>query len=65
MEVILILCTLNCVECFSFFFALILARLLTNEPTNLKKSSSQISEKHDQTSINLTNKFDFTGKFSN
>ena len=34
--------------------------------TNFKKSYSQISEKkQDQTSINLTNVFDFIGWFSN
>ena len=38
---------------------LILSLLLTIEPTNLEKSYSRISEKHDQTSsINLT-VFDF------
>ena len=31
------------------------------EPTNLKKPYSQISGKHDQNSINLTNVFDFIG----
>ena len=42
------------------FLALILSILFTIEPTHLTKSySSQISEKHDQTSINLTNVFDF------
>ena len=43
------------------FPVLILSVLLTIEPTNLKKSYSRISEKHDQTSINLTNVFDFIG----
>ena len=35
-------------------FVLILCILLTIEPTNFKKSYSQISEKHDQTFIDLT-----------
>ena len=37
--------------------AMILSILFTIEPTNLRKSYSRI----DETSINLTNKFDFTG----
>ena len=40
------------------YLILILSVLLTIEPTNLKKSYSRISEKHDQISINLTNIFD-------
>ena len=40
--------------------AMILSILFTIEPTNLRKSYSRI----DQTSIILTNKFDFTGQFS-
>ena len=39
--------------------------LVPIEPANLKISYSRISEKHDQTSINLTNVFDFRGEFSN
>ena len=41
------------------FFILILSMLFTIEPTNFKKSYSGISKKHDQTSINLTNIFNF------
>ena len=37
------------------FFVLILPILPTIEPTNYKKSYSQISKKHDQTTINLIN----------
>ena len=37
------------------FLVMILSILFTIEPTNLKKSYSQISEKHEQNSINLTN----------
>ena len=44
---------------------LILPILFTVEPTNLTKSFSQICEKHDQTSINVANVFDFIGQFSN
>ena len=33
--------------------------------TNLEKSYSRISEKHDQTSINFTSVFNITGQFSN
>ena len=47
------------------FLVLTLTILFTIKPTNLKKSYSQISEIHDQNSINLTNPFDFTGSFSN
>ena len=35
--------------------------MLTIETTNLKKFYFPISEKHDQTSINLTNAIDFIG----
>ena len=35
--------------------------MFTIEPTNLKKCYSPISEKHDQTSSNLNNVFDFIG----
>ena len=35
--------------------------MLLIKPTNLKKSYSQIFEKHDQTSINLANVFNFIG----
>ena len=45
-----------------FFLILIFSILFTIEPTNLKNSYSQISEKHDQ--INLTSIFDFIGYFS-
>ena len=37
------------------FLVMILSILFTIEPTNLKKSYSQISEKHEQNSINFTN----------
>ena len=43
------------------FLVLILSILFTIEPTHLTKSCSRISEKHDQTSINLTHVFDFIG----
>ena len=43
------------------FFVLILFILFTSEPTNLIKRYSRIPEKHDQTSINLTNVFNFIG----
>ena len=43
------------------FLALILSILFTIESTNSKESYSQISEKHDQTAINLINNVcDFT-----
>ena len=38
---------------------LILSIFFTIKQTNFKKSYSEISEKHDQTSITLTNIFDF------
>ena len=53
---------LDYVDCVPFP-VLILSILF--KPTHLTKSYSQISEKYDQTSINLTNVFDFRGKFSN
>ena len=43
------------------FFVMILSLLSTVEPTNFKECYSRISEKHDQTSINLNNVFDFIG----
>ena len=52
MKVILTLWTLNYVDCVPFV-VLILSLLFTSEPNNLEKSYSRISEKHDQTSINL------------
>ena len=53
--------TLNTKLCWlCSFFILILSILSTTEPTNYKKLYSRISEKHDQTSINLT-VFDFIG----
>ena len=61
MKVILMLWTLLIVL---LFLVLILSILFAIKSTNLKKSSS-ICKKHDQTSINLTNVFDFIGKFSN
>ena len=39
----------------AFLFLVLI--LVHNEPTNFKKSYSWIPEKHDQTSINLTNVF--------
>ena len=45
------------------FLVMILSILITIELTNFKKSYSQISEKHKQTSINLTNVFDFMDNF--
>ena len=62
MKVILMLWTLLIVL---LFLVLILSILFAIKSTNLKKSSSSICKKHDQTSINLTNVFDFIGKFSN
>ena len=53
MEVILTLWTLNYVD-YVPFVVLILSLLFTSEPNHLEKSYSRISEKHDQTSINLT-----------
>ena len=41
------------------FLVLIFSLLFMIKPTNLKNSYSQISEKRDQTSINLTNVIDF------
>ena len=41
------------------FHVLILSILFTVEPTNSKNSYSQITEKHDQTSVTLANVFDF------
>ena len=46
------------------FLVLILSILFTTESTNSKKSYFRIFEKHDQTSINLTNVFYFTSKLS-
>ena len=43
------------------FLVLILSILFTFEPTNIEKSHYQISKKHDQTYINLTNVFDVIG----
>ena len=43
------------------FFILILSILFKIKTTNLNKSYSQFSKKHDQPSINLTNVFDFKG----
>ena len=62
LEIILTLWTLNYVDCVSFSCISI---FLLIEPTNLKKSYSRISEKHLQTSISLTDVFDFIGCFSN
>ena len=58
MIVISTLWTLNYGNCVPFF-VLILSILFTSEPTNLIKCYSQVFEKHDQTSINLTNVFNF------
>ena len=44
---------------------LLVSILFTIEPTDLKKSYPQLFEKHDQTSIDLTNVFNFIGLFSN
>ena len=49
---ILTLSILNYVGCVSFF-VLTLSISLTIEPINLKKSYFRISEKHNQTSVNL------------
>ena len=38
--------------------------LITIEPTNLKKSYSQISERHDQTLLKLNNIFNLIGYWS-
>ena len=62
-KLILTLWKLNYVDC--VLFSCILSILFTIEPTNLKKYFSWIFEKHDQTSINLTNVFDFIGYFLN
>ena len=62
MKVILMLWTLLIVL---LFLVLILSILFAIKSTNLKKSSSSICKKHDQTSINLTNVFDFIGKYMN
>ena len=43
------------------FLVLVLSILLAIEPNNFKKSYSWICEKDEQTSINLTNVFDFIG----
>ena len=43
------------------FLVMILSILFTIEPTSFKKSYFRISKKHVQTSINLTNVFDFIG----
>ena len=61
MKVILTLWTLNSSDRVPLFIV-VLCILLTPEPTNLKKYYSQVSEKHDQTSIDLTNiLFNFEG----
>ena len=63
MKVLLTLGTLNSGDCVPLF-VLILCILLTVEPTNFKKSylRNLISEKHEQTSINLSNiLFNFIG----
>ena len=65
MKVILTFWTLNYVDCTPFLFSFfIISILFTIEPTFLKKSYSPISKKHDQTSSNLNNSFDFIGWFS-
>ena len=61
---VLTLSALNYVDC-ERFFVLILSILFIIEPNNFKKSYSWISEKQDQTSINLSNVFNFIGSFSN
>ena len=43
-----------------FLFSVLILSILFKS-THLAKSYSQISEKHEQTSINLTNVFDFKG----
>ena len=43
------------------FLVLILCKLSPIEPISFKKSYSQITKEHDQTSINLTKAFDFIG----
>ena len=61
MKVILTFWTLNSSDRVPLFI-LILCILLTTEPTNLKKYYSRVSEKHDKTSIDLTNiLFNFKG----
>ena len=52
--------TAKYVDCIAFLL-LFLSILFTIEPNNFKKSYSLISEKHDQSSINLTNVFNFIG----
>ena len=53
-KVILTLWTLNSGDRVPLFYWLFWI-LLTMDPTNFKKSYSRLSEKHDQSSINLTN----------
>ena len=63
-KVISTLWTLNYDDCVPFL-VLILSILFTIKATNLWKPYSWISKKHDQTSINLTDVFNFKGWFSN
>ena len=53
-KVILTLWTLNSGDRIPLFYWLFWI-LLTMDPANFKKSYSRLSEKHDQSSINLTN----------
>ena len=53
-KVILTVWTLNSGDRVPLFYWLFWV-LLTMDPTNLKKSYSRLSEKHDQSSINLIN----------
>ena len=46
------------------FLVLIFSILFIIEPTNLKNALLEFPKKHDQTSINLTNIFDFNCEFS-
>ena len=49
----------------AFLFLVLILSMFTMEPAKLKKSYSRISEKHEHTSINLTDVFGFIGQFSN
>ena len=64
MIVISKLWTLNYVDCVPFSY-MILSILLTIELTYFEKSFSWICKKHDQTSINLIDVFDFIDSFLN
>ena len=60
MKAILSFWTPNYVDSISFLL-LIISIFFTIEPNNFKKPYSVISEKHDQSSINWTNVFNFIG----